>query len=517
MADAIALFPKNNGPEGDARLALLLVKNRQPEDAITALERIPPAQQVSAALSVAGALAAAEERKLARSVIQSALSQSTDPRTNFPLQVKLLELLTPEDGMPAALRELRRLRQLVGEGNAALLGSYLDVAAKQSARLGVQRDFARELAAFWADGAGPVPAGVMILTAQLEASDRKATDATLAQILARDDAPDAWLLRAADALEAAKLPEQLIRVLTRLAESNPLDEQPALRLVRTLHQLGRSEAARTALEPLAARAAVSDDLAGKVARAYADLGDAPRARQLYTEAMRRDPFARNPEVFLEAARLQITAKDLAGAKKALRAAFANPANRRYDAIIDWLVAAEKMERFNTVAAEFGLTAPRLLALRRALFAYFDRGSQAAHALALFEAHPEIWKPGMAARLREMARGQSGFEPVAALLEKILAQTGETPDLSLALAQIYGDGAAAALAAGQPEAALGHLRKARERRPDIAEFAFELSALQAALGDRRGAIQTLQTFLALARDPNEIAQARQLLAKLRAGA
>ncbi len=516
LTEAIALFSKNNGPEGDARLALLLVKNRQPEDAITALERIPPAQQVSAALSVAGALAAAEERKLARSVIQSALSRSTDPRVSFPLQVKLLELLTPEDGAAAALRELRRLRQHVGEGNAALLGDYLDVAAKQSARLKVEKDFVRELAALWADGAGPVPAGVMILCAQLESGELKAAEVTLVHILTRSDASEAALLRVADALEAAKLSDPFARVLTRLVEINPADEQPALRLVRALHHLGRPEAARSALEPLVARAAVSDDLAGKVGRACAELGDVTRALHLYAGAVRRDPLARNSEVFIEAARLQIAARDFAAAKRTLRAAFANPANRRYDAIIDWLVAAEKMERFDAAAAEFGLTAPRLLALRRAIFAYFDRGSQAVHALALFEAHPEIWKPGMAARLREMARSQAGFEPVALLLEKILAQTGETPDLSLALAQIYADGAAAALASGQPDAALAHLRKARERRPDMADFTFRLSALQAEQGDRRGAIQTLQGFLALAHDPGEIAQARELLARLRAG-
>ena len=49
-------------------------------------------------------------------------------------------------------------------------------------------------------------------------------------------------------------------------------------------------------------------------------------------------------------------------------------------------------------------------------------------------------------------------------------------------------------------ALALLRKARERRPDIADFTFRLSALQAEQGDRRGALQTLQGFLALARAP-----------------
>ena len=516
IAEALALLQKATGPEIETRLALLLAKNNQPEDALTAVERIPPSQQVAAVLSVADALAARDARKLARSVIQTALSRSTDARTNFPLQAKLTELITPEDRPVTALRELRRLRQLAEAGPAGLLGSYLDVAAKQSARLHVEKEFAAELAALWADGAGPIPAGVIILTTQVGRGERQAADATLTQILARDDAPDAWLLRAADALETAKLHEPLARLLERIAQLSPLDEQPALRLSRTLEQLGRSDAARAVLERLATRAALSDDLAGKIARAFASFGDTARARQLYAEALRRDPFARNTEVFLEAARLQAETKDFAAAKRTLRAAFANPANRRFEAIIDWLVATEKMERFGAAAAEFGLTPPRLLGLRRALFGYFDRGSQAGHALALIEAHPGILRPDMAPRLREMAKGQSGFEPVALLLEKIIAQVGELPDFSLALAQIYSDWAASDLLAGIPDAALAHLRTARERRPDVADIALRLSALQAGRGDRRGAIQTLQTFLAVARDAAEIEQAQAALTKLKAG-
>ena len=513
-AEALALFDKETVPETDARHAVMLVKNNQPEDALAALERVAPAQQSAAAINVAEALAAKNHGALARSVLRGALSRSADAKMNFPLQRTLVELLPPGDGL-AALRELRRLRQLAA-GSDALLGSYLDVAETESGRLHVEKDFARELAALWAEGAGLIPAGVKTLTMELNAGDQKAAAATFARVLARDDAPDVWLFRAADALENAKLRELLVRVLDRLAHRNAADEEPAFRLAETLREIGRTDAARAALEPLAARAALNDELAGKVARAFASLGDSERALKLGMDAMRHDRFARNTEIFLEAARIQIGAKDFAAAKKTLRAAFANPANRRFETIIDWLVAAEKMERFDAASAEFGLTAPRLLALRRALFAHFDRGSQAAHALALVEAHPEILRRGMARRLREMAKGQAGFEPVVALLEKVMAQAGESPDLSLALAQLYGDWAAADLLAGQADAALAHLRKARERRPDVADIALRLSTLQAERGDRRGAMQTIETFLAVAHDAAEIEQARAQLAKIRAG-
>ena len=516
IAEALAAFDKIAGSEIEARRALLLVKNSQPQDALAALERITASQQASAVLEVAAALAAKDECRIARMVIQGALERNIEARMGFAFQSRIVELLTREDGPAVALRELWRLRRFAGGSTEAPPENWLDMAAKQSARLHVEKEFARELAALWAQGGGQIPAGVTLLALQIAAGDRQAADAALAQILVRNDAPEVWLLRVAGALETANFREPLATLLARLVQLYPADEKHALRLARTLHQLGRTDAARASLEPLAVRAALSADLAGKVAHAFAEIGDAPRALEIYTEALRGDPFARNTEVFLEAARLQIAAKDLAAAKKTLRAAFANPANRRFEAIIDWLVAAEKMERFDAATAEFGLTTPRLLAVRRALFAYFDRGSQAAHALALVGAHPEILRPGMAARLREMAKGQSGFAPVAELLERLMAQAGEWPDLSLALARIYGDWAAAELLAGEADAALGHLRKARERRPDVAEIALRLSALQAERGDRRGAIQTLQSFLAGARDPAEIEQARALLAKFKAG-
>ena len=81
-------------------------------------------------------------------------SKAVDARMNFPLECKLIELLTPEDGPAVARRELRRLRKFTGTG-VALLGSYLEFASRQSARLNLAKDFARELEALWADGKGP--------------------------------------------------------------------------------------------------------------------------------------------------------------------------------------------------------------------------------------------------------------------------------------------------------------------------------------------------------------------------
>jgi hypothetical protein len=51
---------------------------------------------------------------------------------------------------------------------------------------------------------------------------------------------------------------------------------------------------------------------------------------------------------------------------------------------------------------------------------------------------------------------------------------------------------------------------------LLDITLRLSGLQQERGDRKGAIETLQSFLAVARTPAEIEQARAQLAKLQSG-
>ena len=116
----------------------------------------------------------------------------------------------------------------------------------------------------------------------------------------------------------------------------------------------------------------------------------------------------------------------------------------------------------------------------------------------------------------MAGAAQEFERGAKLLEKMTAQADSPGEYSLELARLQGDWAQAELTAGKPEAALEHLRAAHERRPELFEIALRLSHLQQDRGDRKGAIETLQSFLAVAHVPAEIEQAKAQLAKLRPG-
>jgi len=517
LADALGQLKGNPSADLSSSLAVLLLKNGQPEAAQAVVERLAPPKHIEPSLGLATAFAARQEPRRARAVIHAALSR-TDAQLSFPLQCKLIELLTPEDGPAAALRELRRLRRFASAGDnpVSLLSSYLDFAAQQATRLGVQKAFAEEVRALWAEGAGAIAAGVAAVTGQAEAGDPAALKPVLDQLLAREDATDAILQTVAEALQKAGLREPLARVLERMTQLNPLTEKTTLDLARTLHQLGRNDEARARLEILALRAALNEDSLGQVAQAFLDLGDPERALALYAQAARGDRMARNWATLLQYARLQTKRGDFAGARKTLRTAFVHPANRDFVAIIEWLVAAGRLEEAEAETADFHLTLPRIVALRHALFGYFEKAGQPDRALALVEAHPEIAQPMLAPRLRQLASASRAFERVAKLLQGYAAQEEAADAFSVELARLFGDWAQQELTAGQADAALAHLRAAHERHPELFEIATRLSAVLAGRGERKAAMETLESFLALAKNPAEIEQARAQLAKLRTG-
>jgi tetratricopeptide (TPR) repeat protein len=517
LSEALALFQAGEGPDFDARLAVLQARNNQPEAALSTLDRILPPQHITPALGLAAAFAARNDLPHARAAVQSALARTADARLSFALQCKLIELLTPADGPAIALRELRRLRRFGSLGdNPGLLGSYLDFAAAQSVRLNVRKQFQDEVQTLWAAGAGPIPAGVTLLAVQLDCGDKNAAHATLGQLLSRDDASDSWLGNAAEALDKAGDREALARVQERITKVNPLDEQNFVKLAHTLKVLGRLDEARAQLELLALRAQTDEDSLGRVAAGFADLGDIERARHLYTQAARTDRYARNWATLLDYARLQSSLHDFAGARRTLESAFNVPANRGWSAIIDWLVAASRLDHVDEELPAFALTPPREEDFRRALFDYFEKAGRPANALALAESHSSIIQPSYAVRLRKLAATTREFARSAKLLERLAAQASSPQEYSLELARLQGDWAQSDLAASQPEAALTHLHQAHEQHPELFDIAFRLSALQQQRGDRQGAIETLESYLAVGKVPTELDQARAQLAKLRSG-
>ncbi len=512
---AIALLLKGGAAEIDARLAQLQLKAGQVEDALTTIERIAPPQHVTPTLSIASALAERGDRRLARSVAQAALARTLDPGMSFPLLCKAVELLLPEDGLPAARLELRRLRQVASE-QPGLLGSYLDFAQTQAERLGLEKEFHAELNTLWAEGSGPIAAGAVLLASELKSGTPKEAEETLGQLLARDDAGEVWLYRVAGVLESASQQGWAVRVREKLARSNPTSEQLALDWARALHRLGRTAEARAVIEKLAIRGAINDEISGKVAQACVEFGDHGRARKLFEQALRNDPYVRNYSVHLDFARLQIADKNLAGARRTLRAAYSNPACRDFAPLIEWLAAADRLDKAETELAELGFSASRLADARRALFVYFEDNKKLAAAIALIQEHPETLTAAIATALRKLAKSEQRFEEVASIFDATLKQTPAGAELGAELARLLGDWAASEVAAGKIDPALGHLRRAHELHPEIFEIARDLAVLQSQNAAAKAAIETLESYLAAALNPAEAAKAQEMLAKLKAG-
>ncbi len=514
---AVAALSKGTGPETEARLAQLQLKAGQVEDALTTLERIVPPQHVTPTLSIADALAAGGERRLARSVAQAALIRTIDAGMKFPLLCKAVELLQPDDGAVAVRRELRRLRQVADE-QPGLLGSYLDFAQTQAARLGLEQEFTAELNTLWAEGSGPIAAGAVLLAAELKAAVPKAAEETLGQVLARDDAGEVWLYRIASLLEAAPQKDWAVGVREKLARTNPGSEQLTLDLARLLHRLGRADEARTVLDRLAVRGAINSEISGKIAQVFVEFGDRNRARKLFVEAVQNDPYVRNFPVHLEYARLQIAEKNFAGAKRTLRTAYDNPANRDFAPLIEWLAASGKLDQADSELVEFALAPARLLEARRGLFVHFADKKNLPAAVALLQAHPESLTVPIAAALRQLATGEQRFDDVAAIFEAVVKQPLAGNDFTLELARLYGAWAASEVAAGKIDPALAHLRRGHELRPEFFEIARDLAILQSQNSAGKAAIETLESYLAAATIvPTEAAKAREMLARLKAGA
>ena len=511
---AVALLTKGGAPDVDAKLAQLQIRGGQPEDALATIERITPPQHITPALTVADALAARGDRRLARTVIQSALARTPDPGMSFPLLCKAVELLMADDGVQIARLELRRVRQVAHE-QPGLLGSYLDFAQAQTARLGLEKEFGSELNTLWSEGSGPIAAGAVLLVSELKGGDPKAAEETLGQLLARDDAGEVWLYRVAGALESASQKAWAGRVREKLARTNPASEQLTLDWARALHEIGRTAEARGVLEKLALRSAINDEISGKIAQACLDFGDRDRARALFTTAIQNDPFVRNYSLYLDFARMQIAEKNFAGARRTLRSAYGNPATRDFLPLIEWLAAAGRLDQTEAEIAEFGFPPARLAEARGVLFAHFAGTKNLPAAVALMQSHPEILTPVTGALLRQLAASQPRFDEAIAIFETALKQQPDANELAVEFAKLLGESAAHDVAAGRIDPALAQLRRARDLRPELFEIARDLAVLQSQNGAAQAAVETIESYLAAAGDRADT-RAKEMLTKLKAG-
>ncbi len=361
---AIDLLEKSSAAETDPRLAQLYLQAGRMEDAFAAMERLPASNHVAATLLFAERLAQIGELQAARSSLRNALAKAPDARAGFPLQTRLIELLTPADDRGVIMHELRRLRRMAGD-DVELLDGYFGLALRQVSRLGLEKTFASELADEWDEGAGSLVAGVALLEWRLARGDPRGAEAVCARLLADRNLTEAGALKVTQILTDAARPELAVAARERLARLNPLDSARMLEWALALNRLGRRAEAVRVLEELGARAVFEDEVAGNVAQAFAECGATDRARALFEQAITGDPGVRRYRVFLDYARLLTAQGELARAAKALRIGFRNMGNREYGEIVAFLKATGRLERFDDEIGKFLSEPERIAAARHA--------------------------------------------------------------------------------------------------------------------------------------------------------
>lgn len=510
---AIELLERGTGADLDARLAQLDVKAGRLDEAVAALERVPIPGHVAAALAVVNTLSEKGDTHAARLILRGALSRSSDPQTNFPLQSRLLELLAPDSDVSLIRREMRRLRQMAAD-ETGLVAAYLDLLQRESSRLKVVPAFRREVAEAWADGRGELLAGVAQLESQLQSDERAAAVAIWKQLLARRDLDDFTTDRAATVFRNVHDSGHEIEALARVARLDAANPDRLIAWARALAREGRTRDALKVAEELAARAVLQEDVTSRAAQTFAELDALDRARGLFAEAVAADPTARISALHLDYARLLLRQNDLKTARQVLRVAFRNPATTEMEVLIAWLSAAGRIEDVDTELAWFGLGGQRLLAARHAVFGELEKSGRTRAALKIVEEHPEMLVRGFSARVRTMAKAEGLFAEAAALFERVIAQTPLTAlESASELGLLYADWAETELRNLQLEPAFEHLKRAHQLRADLWAVAERLSGIYVDRGETQLAAQTLRAFLEASGDGPDREKARQLLTRI----
>jgi len=505
---ALDQLEKAAGNESFAKQAEVLFAMGRSDDAVAMVERIPIGTQAPAVQTLAGLMLRHGDRQQARMLLREAMNRITDPITLMQIEQQLIETCNLPADRAFASRELHKLRRLA-EGDPARLGLYFSYVEMHATELGAEDSAPREMAAAWADGTGLLSAGAVLLAWHLD-HHASAADAVLDRLLARSDLDESWLKVLDSSLVAANRLELAARVRERLVALNPMDDDRIITWVKTLADLGERSEALAALTKWSARAPLQDDFAGKVAQVYVDLGAENLAEPLFAQAIRGDPFARNFQVRLDAARLFLSHNSINEAQKLLAVAYRNPRNHDYSPLVQYL--ALRPEEIDVRLTAFHFPQKIATESRRAVLTKLASSSEPAGALRFAEAHPEILDAGTAALLRGAAGKTGEFERMVRLLEN-LSRQAPGGAISTELARVLADWADSDLRANDEASALAHLERARIAQPLWFEAVRKLAAIYKRSGEHAKAKAVLDQFLAMASNPKDRSQAEQLLLEL----
>lgn len=278
LGDAEALAALESVPPGDpavrARVGELRLRTGDLEGAEEiAWELVRAGHEVFAGKIVAGIAEQGRWAAAAR-VLHAAVEQASDPGRSFELQRALIELL------PADLALVSRLLARAGrtaEEAPELLPGFIALRGSILEKKGERGWFEHWLEERWQAGGEPAY-GAALARELYEIGDARG-EAVLGELLATPQVDETLLVELAEALRAGGRHAEAARVADRLCRDDLLDDSHFLKLAGDLHAIGHKPQALELLETVGMRYIFYPPVAGRVAKALEELGEAEAAAE----------------------------------------------------------------------------------------------------------------------------------------------------------------------------------------------------------------------------------------------
>ncbi len=478
----------------DPRLPQLLYRLGKPDEARTAMEKLPASYSVYAAMTLAEVMGLAGDAKGARSVLVATANRVSDPRAQLQLRSKLLRI----PGAPPAVELVQRMQTRMRASVATqpeLADDYYQFFDRYAETLGIGAAWKAEAAKAWADGQGPVAAGLSVLKSSLTVGDVAQARSVCERLAARPELSSAVLEKASALLAASRQTGLRLLLAEADARSSQLRFQPAMAWVRLLHDSGNGEKARAVLEQFSPLG-MFDGGAEVLGGAWLELGDTARARTYLERALAEESLCPPASLLASMARVQIASKRLPAARLLLQRAFERPSCKEFDALAEYLEAANELPRWRELAEEFSLSPFASHGLKMAIFARYEKQARGAEALAFLSGERALISlngddgggHGISGpRLRSLAKKSGSYAELATLFTAL--DRAKVPGAAAELFALQADQAESA--GNDPSASLA---QAFALEPGRWEFARRLADGYLKTGDRAKARAMLARYL-----------------------
>ena len=344
--------------------------------------------------------------------LQAAIARCKDAAILNRLEARLFDLL-PEDA-PAALQEKcfarlrsRRANSFKTKGERKEDEAYYNLLERLSEKFHREEQFTKELEDDWRNGSGSPAAGLRLLRIHEKNKRPDLLQKNSEMIFRHPDFTAQTMNAMRSPLEAAKCYDLLEKGYTLLCERDAMQNEPFINRARALVLLEREQDAWDVLERLGVRHIFSDEVAGMVAEEYVRQKNDIAAEKWFRIAMRQGP-RQNPDVFFDYARLLIDRKDFVSARHVLLEVYRGSGTQEVEALARYFIESGRDASSDNEVSAFSLPPAAVNELRANLAEHFCEGGQAAKAVALTSAHPEILavRPGLHSKIRE-AEGTDG--------------------------------------------------------------------------------------------------------------